>query len=144
MTGLLVTGHGGFASGMSSSLRMISGDQGNYQSVDFTDGMTPQELERNLRKALEQLYQKQGIIILTDIIGGSPFQVSVKIAQEFSNFRVVGGINLPLLCDISLERMGESSKMEQLILSAMETGKKQMGFFSSDYSLDEMTEKGGI
>ena len=36
MIGLIVTGHGNFGSGLTSSLNLIAGEQENYQYVDFT------------------------------------------------------------------------------------------------------------
>ena len=53
MIGLIVTGHGNFGSGLTSSLNLIAGEQENYQYVDFTKEVD--ELRDDLNKAMDAL-----------------------------------------------------------------------------------------
>ena len=77
MRGIIVTGHGNFATGISSSVQLIAGEQEYYKAVDFGSEDTPDMLKNNLRAAIEQLADCSEIIIFTDLIGGSPFKTSV-------------------------------------------------------------------
>ena len=54
MIGLTVTGHGNFASGITSSIDLIAGKQNDYVAVDF-DGEGTDKLENDLKAALEKL-----------------------------------------------------------------------------------------
>ena len=53
MIGLIVTGHGNFASGLTSSLKLIAGEPKNYVAVDFLESYSVDDLERELTKALD-------------------------------------------------------------------------------------------
>mgnify|MGYP000562147186 CR=1 FL=1 len=55
MIGLIVTGHGNFASGLTSSLKLIAGEPKNYVAVDFLESYSVDDLERELTKALDEL-----------------------------------------------------------------------------------------
>ena len=52
MIGILVTGHGRFATGITSALELVLGKQECFEAVDFPDGDTKTELERNMDEAL--------------------------------------------------------------------------------------------
>ena len=53
MIGLIVTGHGNFATGLTSSLALIAGEQEYYKAVDFTE--EPEQLEVALTAAMDEL-----------------------------------------------------------------------------------------
>lgn len=55
MIGILVTGHGRFATGITSALELVLGKQEWFEAVDFPDGDTKTELERNMDEALKRL-----------------------------------------------------------------------------------------
>ena len=55
MIGLIVTGHGNFATGLTSSLKLIAGEPKNYVAVDFLESYSVDDLERELTKALDEL-----------------------------------------------------------------------------------------
>ena len=55
MLGLIVTGHGHFASGLTSSLELIAGDLQNYRAVDFEASDSVDDLRKKLEKAFDEL-----------------------------------------------------------------------------------------
>lgn len=55
MVGLLITGHGHFATGLGSSLRLITGNTENIVYVDFEENHSTDTLTENLNKALDEL-----------------------------------------------------------------------------------------
>ena len=99
MLALLVTGHGCFATGLNSSLEFIAGTQHNVALVDFETGHSIEMLKENINKALDDLKEYDGVLILSDLPGGSPFQVAVECKYERPDqkIEVVSGTNLPLL-----------------------------------------------
>lgn len=50
MIGLIVTGHGNFATGLTSSLKLIAGEPKNYVAVDFLESYSVDDLEREFKK----------------------------------------------------------------------------------------------
>lgn len=99
MLGLLVTGHGHFATGLGSSLELIAGAQANVAYVDFEADHSIEILKDNLNKALDSLKEYDGVLVLSDLPGGSPFKTAVecKFERPDQTIEVLTGTNLPLL-----------------------------------------------
>ncbi len=99
MLGLLVTGHGHFATGLNSSLELIAGAQANVALVDFEADHSIEILKDNLTKALDSLKEYDGVLVLSDLPGGSPFKTAVELKYERPDqvIEVIAGTNLPLL-----------------------------------------------
>ena len=99
MLGLLVTGHGHFATGLNSSLELIAGAQPNVALVDFEADHSVETLKENLTKALDSLKEYDGVLVLSDLPGGSPFKTAVELKYERLDqpIEVISGTNLPLL-----------------------------------------------
>lgn len=107
MVGIIVTGHGNFASGILSSLKLIAGEQEKLLGVDFTDDDSTESLEVKLQEAIQDL-ECDEVLVLSDLAGGSPFKVSVMLSQKLSNknIRVISGTNLGMILETSLCRDG--------------------------------------
>ncbi len=98
MIGLVVTGHGQFAEGMHSSARMIAGENENIKYVCFEEGMSLEELAEKLNAAYAELAGCEGIVVLSDLPGGSPFKTAVECAvASGKQIEVLAGTNLPML-----------------------------------------------
>lgn len=106
MIGIVLTGHGNFASGLNSALELIAGKQENFQVVEFKENDSTDDLEINLKKAVEKLKECNGIAFLTDLAGGSPFKNSVmlSLSMKDTDSFVVSGTNLGMLLEVTLNR----------------------------------------
>ena len=82
MIGLIVTGHANFGSGMTSSVNLIAGEQEAYRYVDFLPTYGTEELTEEIAKAMDELKDCEGIIIFTDLMGGSPFNVAADARRD--------------------------------------------------------------
>ena len=125
MIGIIVTGHGHFGSGLTSSLNLIGGEQKNYQYVDFIQEYSVEDLERELNKAMDALKECEGILVLSDLAGGSPFKTAVVCGASRGNVEVIGGTNLPMLIEVSMARQFVED-FESLTNMALSTGKDQV------------------
>lgn len=143
MIGLIVTGHGNFASGITSSIDLIAGKQNDYVAVDF-DGEGTDKLENDLKTALEKLSACDGIIIFCDLAGGSPFKTAVVLTASNSKVKVIAGTNLPMLCEISMART-MINDLDVLVSSALIVGKDNIQLFEiQNTSNDETSDEDGI
>ena len=99
MIGLVVTGHGLFAEGMHSSAKMIAGENEHIKYVCFEDGMGLEELADKLNAAYNELSDCDGIVVLSDLPGGSPFKTAVECSMGHpdKNIIVLSGTNLPMI-----------------------------------------------
>ena len=73
MIGLIVTGHANFGTGITSSVNLIAGEQEAYRAVDFLPTYSTEDLTQEISKAIDDLKDCEGIIIFTDLMGGTPF-----------------------------------------------------------------------
>ena len=101
MVGLLITGHGHFATGLGSSLRLITGNTENIEYVDFEADHSTETLAHNLNQAFDKLKNCDGVLVLSDLAGGSPFKTAVecKFARPEQAIEVIAGSNLPMLIE---------------------------------------------
>ena len=141
MIGLLVTGHANFGSGLTSSVNLIAGEQEAYRYVDFLPTYSTEDLTRELTKALEELKDCEGVIIFTDLMGGTPFNVSAQIGHGKENIRIVAGTNLPMLVEIVMSRKFMDD-LDGLVDSVLETGKEQVTKYEFKQVVQEASDDG--
>lgn len=122
MIGLIVTGHGNFGTGLTSSLKLIAGDPQNYVAVDFPQEDSPEDLAAKLAAAMDSLNECDGILVLSDLPGGSPFKTAVEVGFPRGNVQVIAGTNLPMLIETNLMR-GFMEDLGTLVDMAMNSGK---------------------
>ncbi|BBQ82107.1 MULTISPECIES: PTS galactosamine/N-acetylgalactosamine transporter subunit IIA [Enterobacteriaceae] len=120
MLGIILTGHGGFASGMEKAMRQILGEQTQFIAIDFPETSTTARLTEQLEQAVATLDAEEDIVFLTDLLGGTPFRVASTLAMQKAGREVIAGTNLQLLLEMVLDRDGLSG--EAFRLQALECG----------------------
>ncbi|MGF1724786.1 PTS galactosamine/N-acetylgalactosamine transporter subunit IIA [Photobacterium nomapromontoriensis] len=106
MIGIIVSGHINFASGMRSAVEAITGEQEAIEFIDFIPSMTTEELENHMIDSIERINQGEGVLILTDIPGGSPCNRGLSIMLNRNDVKVIAGTNLPMIANACFERDG--------------------------------------
>ena len=103
MIGLVVTGHGHFADGLHTSAKMIAGDSEYIKYVNFEDGMSTETLAEKLGEAYNALASCDGIVVLSDLPGGSPFKTAVEVSMSHPDKQIIvlSGTNLPMIITAS-------------------------------------------
>lgn len=104
MIGLVITGHIEFANGMKSALQAIAGDLPQMEFVTFPETITPDDLERNLGEAAKRVDTGDGVLFLTDLFGGTPNNMCVKLIMQNDNYECVCGTNLSMAITAAMER----------------------------------------
>ena len=129
MTGIIFTGHGVFASGMLSAVSLLAGESDHVLAVDFP-GDCVELLKDNLQAAITSLFEKQcqQIIILCDLLSGSPFNASVTVSQEYENIYVIYGVNAGIAVELCL-RADDAELSEADLNSVLEDGREMTGLF---------------
>lgn len=126
MIGIILSGHAEFASGLNSSIQLIAGKQDNFEIVDFSEGMSSEDLHQSLQAAIEIVEQGQGTVIFTDIPGGTPFNQSVILSTKKEKVKVITGTNLPALLDGSFSR---DLSLDEFIEKILDSGKSGLQEF---------------
>ena len=136
MIGLVVTGHANFGSGMTSSVNLIAGEQEANQYVDFLPTYSTEDLAAELNKALDALKDCEGVIIFTDLMGGTPFNTAAQLGRDRENVRILAGTNLPMLVEVVMSRKFMDD-LDGLVDSLLQTGKEQVAKFEFKQALQE-------
>ena len=99
MIGLVVTGHGHFADGIHTSAQMIAGENDYVRYINFEEGMTPEQLAEKFNAAFDEFKSCDGVVVLSDLPGGSPFKTAVECSMGHpdKNIIVLSGTNLPMI-----------------------------------------------
>jgi len=145
MVGLLITGHGHFATGLASSLKLVTGVTEHIACVDFEEDHSTEVLTEHLNDALKQLGDCAGVLVLADLQGGSPFKCAVecKYARPEAKIEVVAGVNLPMLVDGAM-MMGEYDDPVAFSDSLIETGREYIVRFELQKRQEDEAEEDGI
>ena len=139
MTALIITGHGQFASGIHSALTLIAGDAKDVHAVDFREGDTPETLGEKLAKILK-IYENDGVVIFTDIIGGAPFRQAALLASSRENLDVVYGTTLHML--VEKDHCGDVRKLVADLLPAARDGIGSLSTYTRKQPPPPATEEG--
>ena len=96
MVGVLVVTHGGVASELVKAVRRIVGEVQNLQSVSIGWDDDVEQARRQIQAGIEGVDQGQGVLILTDMFGGTPTNLSLSFLQR-DKVEIITGVNLPML-----------------------------------------------
>ncbi|WP_298641783.1 PTS mannose transporter subunit IIAB [uncultured Cardiobacterium sp.] len=101
---VVITTHGHAAKALLATAEMIIGAQENVRCVDFVPGENGEVLAGKIRAAAAELDASQGLLLLVDLWGGTPFNASSGIAHDDAHCEVVTGVNVPMLVSVLMER----------------------------------------
>lgn len=120
MVGFILTGHGQFSNGLASAIDMVAGDQEAFEIVPFK-GDQAATYGDDLRAAITKMSEEcEGVLVFVDLLGGTPFNQAMMIAQDIQNMEIVTGTNLPMLIELLFLRNG--STVEELAEQAVTVG----------------------
>lgn len=142
MIGLIISGHGNFASGLRASLKLIAGEHSNIEYVDFEETDSTETLKEKYYNSLKNLNNCEQILALSDLAGGSPFKTLVEVKTEIEKpMEVIAGTNLPMLLEISMTK-DIIEDLSSLSESAIEVGKNGVVKFEFIVHEDVESEDG--
>ena len=119
MIGIIVAGHGNFASEIISIAESILGKQKFLNAVSVKIGEGEFALKNELEAALKEM-EADEVLILSDIFGGSVCNTCLHFANDKADLGLVTGINLPMILKVLTYR--NSVDLDELISLACEGG----------------------
>jgi PTS system mannose-specific IIA component len=128
MIGILIVSHRQLGDALIDCAEFILGERPEALasvSIDLRENAA--DLRTKIEKGIRQVDQKQGVLILTDMFGGTPSNLSYSFLEE-GHIDVISGVNLPIL----IKAVGlRSSKELAALAQALETfGKKSISMAS--------------
>lgn len=124
---LVMVSHGTFAPGLHSVLNMLGGERANIISCSLEDGMGADEYVANLSAAIAPIAADDEVILLGDIVGGSPLTNALNLLTErglLPRTSAFGGMNLPMALTASMGL--DAADLATLKASMLEEGKNGM------------------
>ena len=127
MVGVLITTHGNLGKELIRAAELIRGSLKGivHISVDQIKGV--EDLKKEISNAIKKLDQGQGVLILTDLFGGTPSNISLSFMKE-GKVEVITGVNLPML--LKLPDIGENISLREFAQQIKEYGIKNISLAS--------------
>lgn len=113
MIGKLILTHGGLARELLAAAQVISGRLSGFEALSLDWNDTFEEAKAKVRAAIERLEDGQGVLILTDMYGGTPSNVAVTFLQQ-GKVEVLTGVNLPMVLRLACQQTEEPTDLESM------------------------------
>jgi len=124
MIGILVITHGKFGEEMLKSAESILGPQENTRFIHLPTGETIDILVNKLETTIKEIDQGEGVLILTDMLGGTPCNICLKVSKTNINIEIVSGLNLYMLLTAFVQR--SKIGLKELVTKVIESGRKNI------------------
>jgi PTS system mannose-specific IIA component len=96
MIGVVVVAHFKLAREMVAATELIVGPQEQFTYVDIFPDEDVEQIKGRVTAALKHVNAGEGVLMLTDMFGGTPSNISLSFLEE-GRVEVVTGVNLPML-----------------------------------------------
>ena len=128
MIGGIIVSHGKLAEELLNSLTIILGEVVNMEAISIGWYDDVDESKKKINQSLKRVDKKNGVVIFTDMFGGTPSNLSFSFMKD-NKVEIITGVNLPMLIKfVSLQR---SSKFEEVARKVVEQGKKNIHLASA-------------
>lgn len=117
MTNIVLVSHGNLCESLLESLEMICGDTFGIVAVPLNPEESPESYRNKLFKELMKFDGNDDFVILSDIVGGTPFISAAYLSRKY-NIGLITGVNLPMLITIALETTPNNT-IEEIINKAV-------------------------
>jgi mannose PTS system EIIA component len=127
MIGLVLVTHGKLAAEFRAALEHVVGPQQACETISIGPDDDMEERRRDILDAIARVNDGSGVILLTDMFGGTPSNLAISV-MDAGRVEVVAGINLPML--IKLASVRSESSLQDAALAAQEAGRKYINVAS--------------
>lgn len=107
MVGVVIATHGRLAEELLACAQAITGTLEAARAVGMTAGSPLEETREALAAAIREVSSGQGVVVLTDMLGGTPSNLALGFLAD--GVEVVTGVNLPMLLKLSTCRAGTAT-----------------------------------
>lgn len=140
---VILVSHGGLAEGLKSSLNMFAGDKmEEVLALGLRDGESVDDFAVRVQEELAVLDTSESVLVLGDIVGGSPLTTVSRILAEkglLESAVILGGLNLTMgLTGLVMKDMLEGKALAQAILAEASTALQEFEVAASDEEDDDI------
>jgi PTS system mannose-specific IIA component len=128
MIGGIIVSHGKLAEELLNALTIIIGEAVNIEAISIGWYDDVEESKKKISQSLKSIDQKNGVVIFTDMFGGTASNLSFSFLKD-SQVEIITGVNLPMLIKfVSLQR---NNNLKEVAKKVYEQGKKNIHLVSA-------------
>jgi PTS system mannose-specific IIA component len=127
MIGLVIVTHGRLAEEFRLAMEHVVGPQADVVAVCIGPDDDMEQRRTDILTAAETVNNGHGVILLTDMFGGTPSNLAISVMEQ-TRAEVIAGLNLPMLIKLASVRGRES--LETCVAHAQEAGRKYISVAS--------------
>lgn len=128
MIGMVLVTHGRLAAEFIAALEHVVGAQSNVAAVCIGPDDDMEQRRQDILTAVAEVDDGEGVVVLTDMFGGTPSNLAISIMKE-TKVEVIAGVNLPML--IKLAGLREGCPVAEAVAQAQDSGRKYISIASS-------------
>ncbi|WP_092498204.1 PTS sugar transporter subunit IIA [Meinhardsimonia xiamenensis] len=126
MIGIVIVAHGGLAKEYLAAVEHVVGKQRGIVAITIEPDHDRELKQAEICAAADSVDEGEGVVVVTDMFGGSPSNLSLR-ACEPANRQIVYGANLPMLIKLAKSR---SLPLRDAVAISLEAGRKYIDAFS--------------
>src|SRR4051812_10893030 len=127
MIGLVIVTHGRLAEEFVAAMEHVVGPQRNVRSICIGPEDDMERRRRDIVAAAKGVDEGGGVILLTDMFGGTPSNLAISVMDE-THAEVIAGLNLPML--IKLASVRHREPLQTCVAAAQDAGRKYISVAS--------------
>ncbi len=128
MIGGIIVSHGKLGEELLNALTIILGEAVNIEAISIGWYDDVEESKMKINQSLKRVDKKNGVLIFTDMFGGTPSNLSFSFLND-NQLEIITGVNLPMLIKfVSLQR---SYNLKEVAKKVVEQGKKNIHLASA-------------
>ena len=121
MIGIVIVAHGGLAREYLSAVEHVVGKQPDMQAIAIEDDCDRGKKQAEICAAANSVDHGNGVVVVTDMFGGSPSNLSLLACAGGPERRIIYGANLPMLIKLAKSR---ELAVKDAVAAALDAGRK--------------------
>ena len=127
MIGIIIVTHGNLALELKSAMEHILGIQKNIEIISIKPDDDLEIKKSALEESIKKVDEENGVIILTDMFGGTPSNLAISLLK-IGKVEIISGVNLPML--IKLIGLRDSNNIQKVATESKESAQKYISIAS--------------
>ena len=128
MIGGIIVSHGKLAEELLNVLNIILGEVVNIDAISIGWYDDVEESKKKISQSLQSVNKKNGVLIFTDMFGGTPSNLSFSFMKD-NQIEIITGVNLPML--IKFASLQRSNNLKSVAKKVVEQGRKNIHLASA-------------
>ena len=123
MVGILIVSHGNLSKAFISSIQSLVGGLQKVRGVSIWPKDQEKDVQERLQREMAEVNEGDGVVILTDVLGGTPTNLTLSFLAD-EKVEIVTGVNLPMLLTLLSYRTGRS--LREVVKLVKKSGRRSI------------------